>query len=260
MKRKLILGFLAFFLIAGTAYAAGKSVSVYVNDKQVQSGQIIDGQTMLPLRAIGEALGAHVEWDNVRKQANITMPQQASQEATEGLTLAELNKIGESVAMVYALNSEGQPIAGGSAFVTEQTLVTNSHVLDGATSIRVEFVNEQHTYNVSDAIFNDAEKDLAGFKYTGSKKSLPINNDELNRGDKVYSLGFPLGRFTISEGEITAFTTWGDDISHSAATTSGSSGGVLADSQGRVIGVNVGAYEHFSRAVHRDKLLDLLNK
>ncbi|WP_286890809.1 copper amine oxidase N-terminal domain-containing protein, partial [Thermobacillus sp.] len=74
MRRKLLL-LIALFLLLGATYATGAGgqfVKVFVNGKQVQSGQIIDGSTMLPLRAIAEALGARVDWDQATYSAKIT--------------------------------------------------------------------------------------------------------------------------------------------------------------------------------------------
>ncbi|GIO36866.1 hypothetical protein J41TS12_17270 [Paenibacillus antibioticophila] len=47
-------------------------VNVVVNGKKVEDGRLIDGVTMVPLRAIGEALGAKVDWDNKTRTATVT--------------------------------------------------------------------------------------------------------------------------------------------------------------------------------------------
>lgn len=47
-------------------------VTVIVNGKKVEDGKLIDGVTMVPLRAVGEALGAKVAWDNKTKTATVT--------------------------------------------------------------------------------------------------------------------------------------------------------------------------------------------
>ncbi|NMM52166.1 N-acetylmuramoyl-L-alanine amidase [Paenibacillus aquistagni] len=48
-----------------------KSVSVYVDGKQVQDAIIVDGVTYAPVRAISEALGQSVSWDAVNKRVDI---------------------------------------------------------------------------------------------------------------------------------------------------------------------------------------------
>lgn len=47
-------------------------VTVIVNGKKVDDGKLIDGVTMVPLRAVGEALGAVVDWDNKSQTATVT--------------------------------------------------------------------------------------------------------------------------------------------------------------------------------------------
>lgn len=47
-------------------------VTVIVNGKKVDDGKLDNGVTLVPLRAIGEALGAKVEWDNKTKTATLT--------------------------------------------------------------------------------------------------------------------------------------------------------------------------------------------
>jgi len=49
-----------------------EKVSVEVNGKPVEDGLLIDGKTYVPLRAVGEALGAAVSWDNATKTARVT--------------------------------------------------------------------------------------------------------------------------------------------------------------------------------------------
>ncbi|MCV4234130.1 N-acetylmuramoyl-L-alanine amidase [Virgibacillus sp. LDC1] len=47
-------------------------VNVIVNGKQIADGKLENGVTYVPLRAIGEALGAKVVWDNKTKTATVT--------------------------------------------------------------------------------------------------------------------------------------------------------------------------------------------
>ncbi|MEK4513642.1 N-acetylmuramoyl-L-alanine amidase [Paenibacillus sp. FSL K6-2524] len=47
-------------------------VTIIVNGVRVADGKLLDGVTLVPLRAVGEALGAKVAWDNKSKTATIT--------------------------------------------------------------------------------------------------------------------------------------------------------------------------------------------
>ncbi|MNW51810.1 N-acetylmuramoyl-L-alanine amidase CwlA precursor [compost metagenome] len=49
-----------------------EKAKVYVNDDKIEDGFILDGRVYVPLRAVGEALGAKVAWDNIAKTAKLT--------------------------------------------------------------------------------------------------------------------------------------------------------------------------------------------
>lgn len=240
MKRKIAIITTLFLLICGTAYAAsGSLVRVLVNGKQVQSGQIIDGSTMLPLKAVAEALGARVDWDNIKKQATITTAPAPVQPAQNGLSLAQLNKIGESVGLVYAYTGQ-QAIAQGSGFIVDtDVFVTNWHVAKGSDTLTINFADKQEVVKVADALFKNEDEDLIGFRVKGYP-SLTLNTGTPVNKDKVYALGYPHSKFTITEGMFV--DKWNDDEwMHSAQTAPGSSGGLLIDAHGTVLGVTTEA-------------------
>lgn len=75
MKKKVICVTLAAALMFGAmpAYAAtDNAVRVVVDNKELTAtGVIIDGRTLIPLRALGEALGATVNWDVSKQEIKI---------------------------------------------------------------------------------------------------------------------------------------------------------------------------------------------
>lgn len=75
MKKKVICVTLAAALMFGAmpAYAAtDNAVKVVVDNKELTAtGVIIDGRTLIPLRALGEALGATVNWDAAKQEIRI---------------------------------------------------------------------------------------------------------------------------------------------------------------------------------------------
>jgi len=262
MRRKLSLLIALLLFTFGATYATGAGgqfVKVFVNGKQVQSGQIIDGSTMLPLRAIAEALGATVEWDGSTRTAKITTKEPPA-EAQPGLTLAELNKIGESVPMLFIYDASENYIGQGSGFVYNDLIITNHHVVENAARIEVWFGGKVEKV-AANLVFDNPEADLAAFRLSGYP-SLKLSSTEPKKGDKVYVLGHPDHKFTITEGTITAFTTYGNDISHDAVTNPGSSGGPVVNASGEVIGVSVGGGLHpkYNTAVNLNKLIAELNK
>ncbi|WP_456289746.1 N-acetylmuramoyl-L-alanine amidase [Paenibacillus sp. AK002] len=55
----------------GSAATVSDKVNVIVNGKQIKDGKLMDGVTYVPLRAVGEALGAKIGWDNKTKIATV---------------------------------------------------------------------------------------------------------------------------------------------------------------------------------------------
>lgn len=85
MKRKIIISmivivsFFATALVVSPVNVVAKDyIRVYVNGKEVISNdapaQIINDRTMLPVRAISEALGMEVKWDPVNRTVNLISP------------------------------------------------------------------------------------------------------------------------------------------------------------------------------------------
>lgn len=56
----------------GSVATVSDKVNVVVNGKQIKDGKLMDGVTYVPLRAVGEALGAKIGWDNKNKMATVT--------------------------------------------------------------------------------------------------------------------------------------------------------------------------------------------
>ena len=73
MKRRM-LAFLLLLMLALTASA--EAVSLYVDTDLIQTDvppTIVDGRTLVPMRAIFEALGAEVDWDGETRTATGTL-------------------------------------------------------------------------------------------------------------------------------------------------------------------------------------------
>lgn len=123
----LILVVTLLFAFAVSAYAGGpggwsaliKRVEVFVDDKKVEfdvQPEIINGRTMVPLRAIFEALGATVEWKSISESA-----------------IAVRN----STTIVVAKNSDVMTVNGRKI-----TLDCPVCILDGRTMVPVRAISE----------------------------------------------------------------------------------------------------------------------
>jgi serine protease Do len=127
-------------------------------------------------------------------------------------------------------------------------ILTNNHVVDGATRIQVQLDGDPTKYNAK-VIGTDAETDLAVIKIEAGHE-LPVaklgNSDGVQVGDWVLAIGSPFGlRATVTAGIISAkdrpnmtdqqFQRF---LQTDAAINPGNSGGPLVDLAGQVIGIN----------------------
>jgi putative serine protease PepD len=142
--------------------------------------------------------------------------------------------------------------AEGSGFVidTDGHIVTNQHVVDGASAIQVTF-SDGRTASAK-VVGTDRSTDVAVIKVDAPKSELhPLtfaDSAGLQVGDGVVAIGSPFGlEGTVTTGIVSAldrtieapnnFTISGA-IQTDAAINHGNSGGPLLDSAGHVIGIN----------------------
>jgi S1-C subfamily serine protease len=138
----------------------------------------------------------------------------------------------------------------GSGFVisSDGYLVTNHHVIEGATAITVAFLDG--TQRNADLTGQDPHTDLAVLKvYDGELKPLQFaNSDLLEPGQIAIAIGNPMGlQHTVTTGVVSATARTlragsgrliDDIIQTDAALNPGNSGGPLVNAAGSVIGVN----------------------
>jgi S1-C subfamily serine protease len=141
--------------------------------------------------------------------------------------------------------------ATGSGFVLDKSghVLTNEHVVDGASKIEVGFGRNKSLE--AELVGVDDSNDLALLRVKGGKNltTLPLgDSDKVKVGDPVVAIGNPFGLDrTVTTGivsakqrELTAPNgfTIKNVIQTDAAINPGNSGGPLLDAYGRVIGIN----------------------
>lgn len=140
----------------------------------------------------------------------------------------------------------------GSGFIiaSDGTIVTNNHVVDGATEITVTLDNGKE-YKAR-LVGRDAKTDLAVLKIEAGD-NLPTvtwgDSDRLRAGDSVLAMGNPFGiGTTVTSGIVSARGRdlhngpYDDFIQVDAAINHGNSGGPLFDADGKVVGINTAIY------------------
>ena len=147
-------------------------------------------------------------------------------------------------------SDELQEQGSGSGIIISEDgyIVTNQHVIDGATEISV-ILNTGDEY-VAKLIGSDEKSDLAVLKI--DKKDLPAatlgDSDQIEVGELAVAIGNPLGQElagSVTAGVISAVnrTMTVDNKSYNlvqtdAAINPGNSGGALVNKYGEVIGIN----------------------
>jgi len=157
----------------------------------------------------------------------------------------------KSVVLLVFNDKYGQPASLGSGFFVEPgVVVTNLHVVDGATKGVAKLVGKQGKMEVVGILGIDQKHDLALLEVKGeSKASLslaPLDRDSMKIGDKVYVIGNPQGlEGTFSDGIVSGVRTVGEDylLQITAPISPGSSGGPVLDKEGNVVGVAVATYQ-----------------
>ncbi len=166
-----------------------------------------------------------------------------------------VDSVGPAVVSVHV----GKPVKGpgdelqgagsGVVITPDGYIVTNSHVVDGATKLTVTFSDGGQTVAAS-VIGQDTPTDLALLRadVSGVKHADLATGQALLVGQLVIAMGNPLGfHASVSSGVVSALgralrSRYGQliesVIQHTAPLNPGNSGGPLLNSRGDVIGIN----------------------
>ena len=183
----------------------------------------------------------------------------------EGSVADIVNKVSESVVSIvtsvkttsfFGYSSEGQAAGTGIIVTSDGYILTNKHVIDGATKISV-VLNDGTTYENVEVAAVDSLNDVAFLKIDGVSdlKAATLGDSKtISVGQQVIAIGNALGQYqnSVTSGiisgigrSLTATDSTGsmseklsDMIQTDAAINSGNSGGPLVNAAGEVIGIN----------------------
>ena len=187
-------------------------------------------------------------------------------DSSKTLTAAEVYaaNVNSTVGIVTSLvttNFWGQQTTGAAAgsgfiFSNDGYILTNYHVVSGATAITVSTYDGTN-YDAK-VVGYDESNDVAVLKIEAEGLTPVVigDSDKLNVGDEVVAIGNPLGELTFSEtsGIISALDrevtisqgSTMDLIQTDCAINSGNSGGALFNMHGEVIGITNAKYSSSS--------------
>ena len=175
-------------------------------------------------------------------------------------TVNSVVSINSSAVSTNIFGQRVESASSGSGFVITANgyIVTNYHVVKGASSISVTMYNGD-TYQAA-LVGGDADYDLAVLKVEG--KDLPVvtlgDSTKVNVGDTVLAIGNPLGELTFSQTQggvssanraINVDGTPFNMIQVDASINPGNSGGPLMNLYGEVIGIVSAKYSSYADTV-----------
>jgi S1-C subfamily serine protease len=170
--------------------------------------------------------------------------------STETQQESVIAKTSPGIVQITVQTSQGSDLGSGVIIDKNGYIVTNNHVVNGASTVTVQLANGT-TINNANVVATDSVDDLAVVKIPTSSKLtvVPIgDSSKLSVGQTVYAIGNPLGNTqtvthgiisalnrTVSEGSGAAAIP--DAIQTDAPINPGNSGGALINTQGQLIGI-----------------------
>jgi putative serine protease PepD len=162
----------------------------------------------------------------------------ANGSASAGSTEAAASQVLPSVVQVRA----GRGVGSGVVMDGEGHVLTNHHVVAGASSVRLVLSSGRTV--TAEVVGSDADDDIAVLRTdAGDLRAARLGvSADLRIGQPVIAVGSPLGlNGTVTSGVVSALergATAEAMIQTDASINPGNSGGPLVDLDGRVVGIN----------------------
>jgi S1-C subfamily serine protease len=241
MKRFLYLFVVAAFGFAVMACSVGTTFQPTV---QPTAAVLVDPTALIsPTTANAGGTGAIVQTVATGAQLDTILPDIYKQ-------------VSPGVVSILTTADQGGGLGSGFVYDTKGNIITNFHVVDGATDLEVDFISGYKTR--ATVVATDLDSDLAVIKVTATVDELkPLvlgDSDQIQVGQQVIALGNPFGLTgTMTLGIVSAkgrtldsmrqstggsFFSSGDIIQTDASINPGNSGGPLLNLAGQVIGIN----------------------
>jgi serine protease Do len=145
-----------------------------------------------------------------------------------------------------------QSLGSGVIVSSDGTILTNNHVVEGATDIKV-FLSDKREFQAK-VIGTDPKTDIAVLKIDATRlPTLPLgDSNQLQVGDLIFAIGDPFGvGETATMGIVSATGRGGFGIENyenfiqtDAAINPGNSGGAMIDIHGNLVGINTAILSH----------------
>jgi S1-C subfamily serine protease len=241
VKKRILSFILTVFLLSGTAFAATYTAEsvwypVLVNGAEMtftEAGglpMVYNGRTMLPLRALAEALGISIEWKNERVE----------------VTTLDMGALINSCVMIHAENGGPTGSQGSGVLIDYDEILTCKHVVDGMDSISAIYnynsIDEKCTLEKT----SSATDSVIIIPPRHTSKPAPIgDSDTVKVGDSVYVISCPQGKKNVvTNGTVTTINVARHNDKYNvpgfkvtSVSKPGSSGGAVFNIKGELIGI-----------------------
>ena len=147
-----------------------------------------------------------------------------------------------------------QALGSGVIVTSDGTILTNNHVIDGASDIKVQLSDKREFQ--AKLVGADPKTDIAVLKIQAKDlPTLPVGDSkQLNVGDLIFAIGDPFGIGETATMGIVSATGRGqlgiedyeNFIQTDAAINPGNSGGAMIDIHGNLVGINTAILSHGS--------------
>ena len=251
-KRRLIAPVIVVALAASFATyefvkpASAKAAAVAPTATPLDDNSV---SALLSLDQAMETLAARVTPAIVNVTVTSKAKQEASGEAPEDMQQFFGQYFGQRMQPQRPEPRFEHGLGSGVIISPDGYIVTNNHVVDGATDIRVTMSDRR--IMSAKLIGTDSLTDLAVIKINGTNlPNVPWGDStKLHPGQTVLAFGNPFGfRFTVTRGIVSALNRPnpystdarrpGGFIQTDAAINQGNSGGPLVNARGEVVGIN----------------------
>ena len=171
-------------------------------------------------------------------------PNESTEKAqnTQAFTATDIySRTKSAIVLIIAFDQNQIPLSQGSGFfIDPTTVITNFHVIEGATEVKIKPIGSDKYLTKSIPIKASETYDIAVIQTNDYTHQLEIDTSSQSVGEKVFAIGNPSGlEGTISEGIVSGIrNTDFDVIQITAPISPGSSGGPVLDEKGKVIGIS----------------------
>lgn len=215
------------------------------------------------LYGVGQILGSSVQinWSNrTAQQVSVKTVDHTTKLSAAEIYAANVNSVVSINCSGGTTNYFGQPVSyasSGSGFIitNDGYIMTNAHVVDGASSIKVTLYSGD-SYDAK-VVGSNADYDIAVLKIEASGLSTVTLGDssKINVGDSALVIGNPLGELTFSmsrgivscaDRTINISGTPYQMIQVDTSINAGNSGGPLLNEYGEVVGVVSAKYASYA--------------